>query len=304
MKVLIIGATGFIGLPIAQAFVRAGHIVYGQTRSAAKAKRLAAEEIIPIVADVADTAAYLPIGATLDAIIDAVGGSDIKDTSDLLLRATAAAVHAHRPALAPKLTYIWTSGTWIHGDNRTEVVSDSTAPDTERAPALTSWRAAQEQRVIASTDVNGLVIRPSLLYGRSGSLFARFFERAAREGVVAWPGTPGGRLATIHTDDLAKLYVLATEKAAVSKGQIFDGTNDVTESTDLFLQRLVEVSGAKAPYQYFEPTNLFDRALTTTTIIRPYLGRALLGWRPRKAGLIDHLEIYYKAWQATQEDLS
>ncbi len=37
-------ATGFIGFPAAQAFVRAGHIVYGQTRSAAKAKQLAAEE--------------------------------------------------------------------------------------------------------------------------------------------------------------------------------------------------------------------------------------------------------------------
>ncbi len=40
----LLSATGFIGLPIAQAFVRAGHIVYGQTRSAAKAKQLAAEE--------------------------------------------------------------------------------------------------------------------------------------------------------------------------------------------------------------------------------------------------------------------
>ena len=37
-------ATGFIGFPAAQAFVRAGHIVYGQTRSASKAKQLATEE--------------------------------------------------------------------------------------------------------------------------------------------------------------------------------------------------------------------------------------------------------------------
>lgn len=51
MKVIIIGATGFIGLPAAQAFVRAGHIVYGVTRSQSKANSLAKEEIIPIVAD-------------------------------------------------------------------------------------------------------------------------------------------------------------------------------------------------------------------------------------------------------------
>lgn len=51
MKVLILGATGFIGGPVAQAFVRNGHIVYGQTRSANSAKQLEALEIIPVIAD-------------------------------------------------------------------------------------------------------------------------------------------------------------------------------------------------------------------------------------------------------------
>jgi hypothetical protein len=37
-------ATGFIGFPVAQALSRAGHIVYGQTRSQEKAIKLAAEE--------------------------------------------------------------------------------------------------------------------------------------------------------------------------------------------------------------------------------------------------------------------
>jgi NAD dependent epimerase/dehydratase family enzyme len=37
-------ASGFIGFPAAQALVRAGHNVYGLTRSAQKAKQLIAEE--------------------------------------------------------------------------------------------------------------------------------------------------------------------------------------------------------------------------------------------------------------------
>ena len=37
-------ASGFIGLPVARAFVRAGHVVYGLTRSLQKAKQLAADE--------------------------------------------------------------------------------------------------------------------------------------------------------------------------------------------------------------------------------------------------------------------
>lgn len=45
---------------------------------------------------------------------------------------------------------------------------------------------------------------------------------------------------------------------------------------------------------------VFETALSTTTIIRPYLARSLLGWRPRKAGLLDHLDVYYQAWQASE----
>ena len=37
-------ATGFVGNPVALAYVRAGHDVYGVTRSESKAKELQAEE--------------------------------------------------------------------------------------------------------------------------------------------------------------------------------------------------------------------------------------------------------------------
>ena len=119
---------------------------------------------------------------------------------------------------------------------------------------LVAWRPEQEQRVISNPHLNGIVIRPSLLYGRSGSLLASLFRRAY-DGKVTWPGEPGGRLALIHRDDLAEVYVLAAEKAAIAAGKIFDASNDVSESTDAFLQRLVEVSGAQGPYEYLKPTS-------------------------------------------------
>ncbi|TFK94099.1 NAD(P)-binding protein, partial [Polyporus arcularius HHB13444] len=290
-------ATGFIGFPAAQAFVRAGHVVYGQTRSSSKARQLAAEEIIPIVADVKDSTAYLHLVSSLDVVIDVVGGTDLKELSDYVLNATADAVQMHRPSHAPKLAYIYTSGTWVHGDNRTEIVTDTTA--LTNPVELVAWRPAQEQRVISNPHLNGIVVRPALLYGRSGSLLARLFK-SAQAGEVAWYGTPGGRMALVHADDLAALYVLMAEKAAVAGGKIFDAANDVTESTDAVLQRVVEVSGATGPFRYMEPTNLFEVALSTTTILRPYLARALLGWRPRKAGLLDHLELYYTSWKASE----
>ena len=189
---------------------------------------------------------------TLDAIIDAIGGSDLKITSENLLSAVAIAASTLRHPTAPRLAYVYTSGTWVHGENRKDVVCDTTAVNT---PAeLVAWRPEQEQRVISNPHLNGIVIRPSLLYGRSGSLLASLFRRAY-DGKVTWPGEPGGRLALLHRDDLAEVYVLAAEKASIAAGKIFDASNDVSESTDAFLQRLVEVSGAQGPYEYLKPTS-------------------------------------------------
>ena len=186
-------------------------------------------------------------------MIDCVGGSaDIAKVSQIVLQAVSDAARQLRPQGAPKLTYIYTSGTWVHGDNRNDTVTDTTPI---RKPAvLVAWRPSQEQCVINDKNLNGMVIRPGLLYGRSGSLFANFFKSAS-EGSVWYPGKPGGRFALIHTDDLADMFVRALEKAAICGGQIFDAVNEHTESADDVLATLVKVSGAKSSYEYREPQN-------------------------------------------------
>jgi len=296
MKVLVLGATGFIGLPAAQALVRAGHMVYGLARTQAKAKALAAEEIIPIIGDV-DSDAWIPLIATLDVIIEAIGGSDVKTLSATTFERVTKAIKELRPLDAPLLSYIYTSGTWVHGDSRTEIVTDTTP--IVSPVELIAWRPAVEQTIARSAAVNGIVIRPAMLYGRSASIFAPLFQGAS-EGRVVWAGTPGGRLAVIHSDDLSDLYVRVAEKGSLLGGKIFDAANPNTEPVDDLLQKLVEVSGAKGPYEYRKPENLYEEAVQATGLIRPYLGNALLGWSVKKPGLIEGLDNYYAAWLASR----
>ncbi|KAJ7704847.1 hypothetical protein B0H17DRAFT_1156906 [Mycena rosella] len=152
MKVLILGAIGFIGFPMAQAFVRAGHTVYGLACTAAKAKLLATEEN-----------AWTHLIPTLDV------------PSPRTLRAAAAAQET-RSANAPLLSYIHTSGTWVHGDNRRNAVTDTT-PIT--APlAIMSWLPALEQRVVRAPGGRYALIHVEDL----ADLYARAVEKASLVG--------------------------------------------------------------------------------------------------------------------------
>jgi nucleoside-diphosphate-sugar epimerase len=84
----------------------------------------------------------------------------------------------------------------------------------------TAWRPAVEKAVVSNKTFNGIVIRPGMVYGRSGSLTAMMFEeatKAAQNGqeTFAWPATPGKRWMTIHQDDLAEFFLRVGEAVSV-----------------------------------------------------------------------------------------
>ena len=199
-----------------------------------------------------DPSKWLPLVPSLDVVIEAIGGMEIRTISAQLLKVTGDEAAKTRPPGAPKLTYIWTSGTWLHGDDHKTIKTD-TSPITNPIP-LIAWRPQQEQSVVTNTALNGIVIRPSLLYGRGGSLLGGLFK-SALDGQVAWFGNPDDRWALIHTDDLAELFVLAAEKGQLVGGKIFDAANDFTESVDDVLKKLSELTSADKPPQYLKPTN-------------------------------------------------
>lgn len=104
------------------------------------------------------------------------------------------------------------AGTWIQGDDKFTMKSDGAA--ITNPAQLTKWRPGVEEALTKSQILNGIVIRPSLVYGRSASITAMLFEQA-KSGSIEWPGEKTTRFATIHTDDLAECYRLAVEKSAL-----------------------------------------------------------------------------------------
>jgi nucleoside-diphosphate-sugar epimerase len=120
---------------------------------------------------------------------------------------------------------------------------------------LTSWRLDIEKKATSnySKSFTGNVIRPSILYGSSGSLTAMLFA-SAKAGTVEWYGDKEQRISTIHQADLGEAFRLVTEKAYAIPGIIFDLTNDYPESMAEIMHQLQAVSGAKE-IKYKQPEN-------------------------------------------------
>lgn len=143
-------------------------------------------------------------------------------------------------------------GTWVHGEDRENTTS-------ERSPAknttqLVSWRPEQEQRLLSSTTIDGIVVRPALLYGRSGSILTMMFAQAGSGAHIEWPGEKGGRWSLIHVDDLSDLFVRLAEAGPVCKGLIFDAVNEFSESVDDILDSVTRVSGS-SDWSYRPPAH-------------------------------------------------
>jgi len=180
-----------------------------------------------------------------------------------------------------RLTYIYTGGSWVHsrGTGGLETWTDERQPHSGQNK-LTAWRWEVEKEVLSSTssqdpnsradesgdEVNGIVVRPPVLYGRSGSLlkglvFQPALEAAKKGESFETFANPDTRFLTIHQDDLADLFVrvaervsrvtdrswvtLMTSKAPICKGQAFVGANPLSERFGDVLDAVVRVSGAK-----------------------------------------------------------
>ena len=84
-------------------------------------------------------------------------------------------------------------------------------------PALTAWRLPLDARVRAAADdgVRSIVIAPGIVHGRGLGLpnVIKDGPRTA-DGALVLPGSGEQHWTTVHTDDLARLYVAALTEAA------------------------------------------------------------------------------------------
>jgi nucleoside-diphosphate-sugar epimerase len=286
MRVFLTGASGYIGTAVAERLRAAGHELSGLARSDASAAKLKSAGIQPLRGDFSDPKSVGSAARAADGVIS------LATTYDPAIDGPA--VDAILDALAgSNKPFIYTSGIWSHGDTGGKVVDETSPPN----PAeLVRWRQKVEERVLegAKRGIRSVVIRPAMVYGRGGGLPAGFVESARQEGAARYVGTGQNRLALVHVDDLADLYLLALEKAP--PGTLLLGVSGPSRPVSEIAAAASRGAGAggrtvATPLEEArKKLGAYADALVLDQQASGRRAQELLGWKPRRPDVLEDIE--------------
>ncbi|KAM0426426.1 hypothetical protein ACHAPT_008473 [Fusarium lateritium] len=318
-KVLILGATGYLGKRLADALVRSGqHRVFGIARNDAKAQSLAVAEIIPIICSnpVGEPEAYLNAirERHIDVVVDVAGANqDSAKFLSAVQRIGQERLGSYKTSglhTGPKLGFIYCSGTWVHGSSEAPVndldVAGGSAPT--QPPALVAWRTDLENSILAASDtLDVAIIRPGLIYGRESTIWTPFILpllQAARNGTsdtIQIPLRSDSKPGLVHVDDVTTGFKCAIEKLSIINGgstyPVFDLVTSQESMRGIF-DALAGVWKFDGKYELVGPgDNLFAEAMSTTMRGSSDRARQLLDWVPaRTNGFIADMGVYAAAF--------
>ncbi|MFJ8011312.1 SgcJ/EcaC family oxidoreductase [Streptomyces sp. NPDC096339] len=287
MKVLLTGATGYIGSAVTDHLNAAGHQVVALTRGAEPQPNRGWHA--QLVGDTADPSSLAgAVTPDIEAVIHLAPPSGDADTDTAAIEALAT------PLRGTGRPFVYTSGVWVLGaTGEAQEVGEETPTN---PIGIVGYRPRIERQVLAEAaeGVRAVVVRPGIVYGRGGGIPAILVDRARRQGVPEYYGEEGVRWPTVHVDDLAELFVAAAERAEA--GTVWHGVGesavpvrDLARAAGraagvLAAPRVVAVETAA---EVFGP--LFADALALDQSVSGAAARTVLGWRPGRPDAVAEL---------------
>ncbi|MFB7476090.1 SgcJ/EcaC family oxidoreductase [Kitasatospora sp. NPDC056184] len=287
MKVLLTGATGYIGSALTEHLTAAGHQVVALVRGAEPRPGRAWHA--QLVGDTADPASLAgAVTPDIEAVIHLAPPSGDEAVDAAAVRALAT------PLRGTGRPFVYTSGVWVLGatGEAQEVGEDAPTDPID----IVGYRPRIEQRVLAESaeGVRAVVVRPAIVYGRGGGIPAILVDRARLQGAPEYYGEEDVRWPTVHVDDLAELFVAAVERAAA--GTVWHGVGEPAVPVRDLARAAGRAAGVlAAPHavpveqaaEVFGP--LFAGALALDQSVSGAAARTTLGWRPERPGPVAEL---------------
>lgn len=293
MRVLVTGATGYIGTAVINELLGAGHAVLGVARSDAGAHALVARGIDVHRGDLTEPQTLAEGARSCDAVAHTAFIHDFSRFEENI-EIERVAVEAMLDALA--------------GSDKPMVISSGLlmmrpgAMLTETDAGANSGRGATENMVLAAAGrgVRTAAIRlaPTVHSQDDRGFTPRLIDIARQSGVAAYIGEGANRWPAVHRLDAARLYRLALEKG--SPGARYHAVGDegvptrqIAEAIGRHLNLPVKSIAADKAAEHFGFLGMFFGVDAPASA---HVTRAELGWTPREAGLLAGLatDAYYQ----------
>ncbi|MQS16137.1 SDR family oxidoreductase [Streptomyces kaniharaensis] len=283
MRVLVTGASGFIGSAVLTELIGAGHQVLGLARSDASAAAVTAAGAEAVHGTIEDLDALRAAAAGCDGVVHLAFHHDFARHQEAA-RAESAAVEAFGEALA--------------GTDRPLVIASGGPVGTERdmPPATGSPRvaAARAALSLAERGVRSSVVRlaPTVHDASTCGMVQQLIGIAREKAVSGYLGDGANRWPSAHRLDAARLFRLALEQAPA--GSVLHGVAEegvplraIAEAIGRHLDVPVKAVAAEDAAAHF---GFLARILGNDMTASCALTRELLGWQPVHPGLLDDLD--------------
>lgn len=313
-SVLVTGANGYVGSAVARAFCDAGWRTFGLIRRGGGADDLARGEIRPIVGTPADPSFLTDIEEEpFDAVV-----SNTEDRSDPAghlekVRSLLEEVggRAARDGIRPLV--LFTSGCKDYGKMEEKHGDPGLRPHTELSPLAppapleprSSFGASLLAQANASYDAT--VLRPTIVYGHSSSMYGALFALAAKSaGVLRMVGDPDAVMHSVHVDDCARAYVALAEHDARDEvaGNAFNVANARYETAREIGEALARSYELRLEFASAEGEDTSMLSVHGLANFWQWVGsdklRGIAGWRERKPSFVDGMDQYRLAYEADE----
>ncbi|WP_169085015.1 NAD-dependent epimerase/dehydratase family protein [Paenibacillus sp. PL91] len=299
MKVFVTGASGYIGGSVAKALLDAGHTVYGLVRNPDKMEPLRKIGIEPVLGKLEDTDILTEYARLSDAVIHTADSDH--------LQAVETIIAALRGSGKP---FLHTSGSSVvgddaRGDTASEQIFDEETPFVpmdireERVAINKLVRKAGIEEW-----VRGIVIVPSMIYGHALGLpvesdqLPQIIRKSRELGAGVHVGKGVNRWSNVHIKDLARLYVLALEKAP-SASYFFaengeESYGDIAKAVSDALGYGGKTWSWPADQAIAELGDWARFAIASNSRVRAAHAKNLLGWAPKEESLLSWIKHHLK----------